>query len=219
MSPEELVAALSERGCSHAASISLRGVYYDYGQGNAETLEAASRLPFIIPVATIDPRRYFGGRRQPMELGGFRMIRLFPDRQGWPLEYAPLGRIMELSTDREMTVVIPASGPGNATKISSLVKARGLRLILTSINYSTLSEALVLLDENPGLYLSTDMLNTPDGIELVCDEAGPDRIVFGSGFPTTYFEGPRLAVERAEISQKSKDAIFRGNITGLVGLK
>jgi predicted TIM-barrel fold metal-dependent hydrolase len=115
--------------------------------------------------------------------------------------------------------MIPASAQGKATQIANLLKNHQVPMILTSINYSTLSEALVLLELHPGLCLSTEMLNTPDGIELICDEAGPERLVFGSGFPTTYFEGPKLAVETAQITERSRDAILGGNITKLLGLK
>jgi len=206
-------------GVERVVSLSLLGVYYDWTEGNRETIEESRREPRIIPAATIDPRRYYGGRREEAKLDGFFAIRLFPDIQGWPIDYAPFRLIVKLAGETGLPLIMPAATPGAATQIARNADAYKAQTLLCSVNYSTLSEALVLMRENDNIHICTDMLNTPDGVELVVDEFGPERLIFGSGFPKTYFSGPLLSVERASIPRSAKRKILRENILRMVGLR
>ena len=60
MSVERLAKALTNHGISKALAISTVGVLHNHGDGNAETLRICAEQPMLIPVATIDPRGYFG---------------------------------------------------------------------------------------------------------------------------------------------------------------
>jgi predicted TIM-barrel fold metal-dependent hydrolase len=113
----------------------------------------------------------------------------------------------------------PAQGQGNATRLARAASNYELPIIITSVNYSTLSEVLALLPEHEEMHICIDMLNTPDGIELITDEFGPERLLFGSNYPTTYLPGPLLAVQKAEINSAAKRGILRGNAARLLGIK
>ncbi len=143
---------------------------------------------------------------------------MFPDIQGWPIRYAPFDRILREAFSAGLPIIAPAQGPGKSTEIVEAAKAHDLVVILTSVNYSTLSEALVLMGEYDDLYLTTDMLNTPDGVELVSDELGPDRLVFGSNYPFTYFSGPLLAVQRSRLQPEVKRRILRENLLRILAI-
>jgi predicted TIM-barrel fold metal-dependent hydrolase len=194
-------------------------VYYDYAEGNAETIDRCRDTPFIIPAATIDPRRFHGGEEGLENLDEFDLLRVFPDIQGWPIDYAPFYKILEKASSCHLPLMAPAMGPGKPTQLTRVAKNQGVRVILNSVGYGTLSEALVLLQEYDDLYIGVDMLNTPDGIELVTDEAGPERLVFGSNYPATYFSGPLIAVQKAEVSPSDKRKILRDNALRILGIK
>jgi len=200
-------------------ALSLQGVYYDYGQGNEETLQASRELRFIIPAATIDPRRFCARRSEALSLEGFAALRVFPDHQGWPADYAPFHKILEKVASQQIPLIAPAMGPGRSTETVRAAQAFGLVVILNSVSYSTLSEALVLMAQYDSLYIGTDMLDTPDAIELVSDEAGPERLVFGSNYPFTYFSGPFLTLQRSEIPETHKRLILRENALRILGIK
>jgi len=218
ISAERLVSDLSKKGVERSLSLSLQGVYHDYSLGNDETLLAAKESPFLVPVATLDPRRFYAGKKEH-NLGEFAALRLFPTIQGWPTDFAPFRKILEKASREEMPVIIPSQGPGKATQIVRQAKDLGVTVVLSAINYSNLSEALVLLQEYDGLFLATDMLNTPDGVDLVSEESGTDRLIFGSNYPYTYFRGPLLAVERSELAPGEKRKILRENILRVLGMK
>jgi len=199
--------------------LSLQGVHYDYGQGNEETLQSSRSLPFIIPAATVDPRRFYARRNEALSLEGFAALRVFPDLQGWPVDYAPFHKMLEKAAVRQIPLIAPAMGPGKSTEMVRAAQAFGLVVILNSVSYWTLSEALVLMAQYDGLYIGTDMLDTPDAIELVSDEVGPERLVFGSNYPFTYFSGPLLNVQRSEISETNKRLILRENALRILGIR
>ncbi len=214
---EKLVADLGRIGVERAVGLSLKGVYYDYAEGNRETLEESRRHEFVIPAATIDPRRFYGSRREPPHLEGFAVLRVFPDLQGWPIDFAPFRRVVDAASTERIPLMMSSAGQGTATQIARVTKECQMPVILTSVNYSTLSEALVLLDEQENIHLCTDMLNTPDGIEIIREEQGVDRLIYGSGYPSTYFHGPLMAVCNSDIPARDKRSILRENILRLLG--
>jgi hypothetical protein len=201
------------------AALSLRGVYYDSLEGNIETLAASRNDTFIIPVATLDPRRFFGKLDPELDLAQYKIMRVFPGVQGWPVDYAPFEKVLECASTFGLPLMAPTQGRGNATKLLRATSGYGCPTIITSVNYSTMSEILALLQEHESMYVCIDMLNTPDGIELIADEFGPERLVFGSNYPDTYFHGPLLAVQRAEIGSGAKRMILRENAARLMGIE
>jgi predicted TIM-barrel fold metal-dependent hydrolase len=206
-------------GVERCVSISLRGVFYDFLSGNEETLTASEGVPFILPAATLDPRKFYGRLDPGIDLTRFSVLRVFPDAQGWPFDFAPFYKLLETASCNGLPVMAPAMGHGCTTVLLRAASKHGLPVIVTSVNYSTLSEVLALLPEHEDLSVCIDMLNTPDGIELICDEFGPERLVFGSNYPTTYFQGPLLAVQRAQISEGAKSKILGENAKKLMGIK
>jgi len=199
--------------------LSLQGIYYDYGQGNEETLQSSRALPFIIPAATIDPRKFYARQKEGLSLEGFAALRVFPDLQGWPVDYAPFHKMLEKAASRQIPLIAPAMGPGKSTEMVRAAQASGLVVILNSVSYWTLSEALVLMAQYDGLHIGTDMLDSPDAIELVSDELGTERLVFGSNYPFTYFSGPLLNVQRSEIPETHKRLILRENALRILGIR
>ena len=90
----EIMQKYNVRSC---ISLSAKGIFYEYKEGNKETLEVCKQHPEIIPVATIDLRKYFGKKNIIKNLinEGFKALRLFPDFQGWPFNYQPFLKIVE----------------------------------------------------------------------------------------------------------------------------
>ena len=198
---------------------SLKGAFYDYELGNIETLRICHGDGRLIPTATIDPRRYPGGRREVRSLKeqGFRVLRLFPEHQNWPYRYAPFYRILDELAEYPMVLLLPARGLGSLTELSHLIPADApFPTIVLGVNYWLISEALAVLPERPNLYLDTSLLDSPDAYELLVDEIGPERLLFGSGLPFTGPGAPALALERAQIPDRAKEAIARLNLEGLL---
>jgi predicted TIM-barrel fold metal-dependent hydrolase len=69
-----------------------------------------------------------------------------------------------------------------------------------------------LLERYPNVYVDTAQYLLDGGIESLVGEYGASRLLFGSGFPESYFGGMMMALRHAQIPLKAKDAIASGNL-------
>lgn len=217
-SPEFLVSLLKKNTVERALTLSMKGIFYDYREGNNETIAVCAKNETLVPVATIDLRKYFGNDSEVDDLtrSSFKMLRLFPEYQGWPMDFAPLRVLMREIAGVGLPLMITAQTYGAATKIADLATGLPINLILTSIGYWTMSEAIAIMRANERIFLETHLIDSPDGIEVLCKEVGAERLLFGSNSPLTYFLSPFLSVMNSDISQPDKELIFAGNIRRLV---
>ncbi len=217
----KLRSLLDRNGVSKALVSSMKGVFYDFGEGNDETLNAASEDDRLVPVGTIDPRRYLGCLDEVERCAdlGVKIFRFFPEYQGWPVRYLPFLRIVERLADRGIPFVFPASlSVGSITEIFNLVESTGSSVIMDSINYNTFSEAIFSMEGSEKIYCMTSGFATPDAFELFVDEIGSEKIVFGSGAPIMPFSRAYLPFEKAQIDRDARLNISSGNIERLIGI-
>ena len=73
-----------------------------------------------------------------------------------------------------------------------------------------------LLARYPNVYIDLSQYLLDGGIEALVDAYGPDRLLFGSGFPESYFGGMMMALKHAEISEQAKTAIAYHNLARLI---
>lgn len=69
-----------------------------------------------------------------------------------------------------------------------------------------------LIERYPNVYVDTSQYLLDGGIEDFVAAYGPQRMLYGSGFPESYFGGMMLAIRHARISQDSKEAIAGKNL-------
>ncbi len=69
-----------------------------------------------------------------------------------------------------------------------------------------------LIERYPNVFIDTSQYLLDGGIEDFVERYGPERMLFGSGFPESYFGGMMLAIRHAEISDEAKIAIAGGNL-------
>lgn len=69
-----------------------------------------------------------------------------------------------------------------------------------------------LLDQYAHVYLDTAQYLLDGGIESLVTDYGARRLLFGSGFPESYFGGMMMALRHAKIPDEAKVAIAGGNL-------
>lgn len=219
LSLETLEKLIEQNGVTKAVTLSLKGVLYDYVEGNAETLRKCGETRNLIPAATLDPRKHTGTVADLNALAGqgFKLLRLFPDIQEWPLRFAPVRSIIHGLHHAHIPLMVNALTYGVATEIVELVGEHSFPLILSGIGYWVLSEVIVLMKGTKNIFVETSYLDSPDAVEVLVREVGADRILFGSNTPMTYFRGPYLSVANANISDHEKEMIFHLNAEKVLG--
>ena len=73
-----------------------------------------------------------------------------------------------------------------------------------------------LLERYPNLYVDTAQYLLDGGIEGLVATYGAHHLLFGSGFPESYFAGMMMALKHAKIPAEAKEAIAHGNIERLM---
>jgi predicted TIM-barrel fold metal-dependent hydrolase len=209
---DTLVRLLDKHGITQALTVSLRGVHFDFVTGNEETLAAAKRDARLIPVGTVDPRRYLDCREEVTRCfdEGLRIFRFFPDAQGWPVDGLHFLQVVELIAERKGAVLLPAAGC-RPTAAARLLSDFGIPVVLLGAGYSIFGELLAAMVACPNLYCDGHKLNSPGAYELICSHVGKERLLFGSGLPEFYFSSAYLLVERSALTDEQRRAILHDN--------
>ncbi len=74
-----------------------------------------------------------------------------------------------------------------------------------------------LLERYPNLHIDLSQYLLDGGIESLVADYGASRILWGSGFPESYFGGMMMALKHAGIPDEAKEAIAHGNIERILG--
>lgn len=216
---DNLLAILDRHEVDRALTWSLRGKLYDPVAGNEETWRAARRHARLVPVATLDPRRGPGWRAELARCidRGMRVLRLFPDEQGWSLGALPFPRIAEALAEHAATVMLPAGGPGQQTGMARMLCPLGLTVIAVGATFSGVAESIAVMAEHERFFCETSAMCTAGAVEAVVAAVGAGQLLFGSNSSEFAFEAPRNLVARADIPAGDRERILGGNALALLG--
>ena len=219
MALERLVAALASHGVSKSLAISTVGVLHNYGDGNAETLRLCSEQETLIPVATIDPRGYFGASGLAAKLveSGFKMFRFFPLQQEWPLDHAAFCDVLDEIESVNVPVMIQARESGCPSALMRVLPGRKTTFILEGISFENMAEAVSVMRKYPNVMCETRELRVPGALRFLVDQVGSDRVLFGSGCLRSSLAASLGYVMETEIPDDAKAAILSGNAKRLLG--
>jgi len=217
---ETLLGILRDNAVRSALSLSLKGVYYDFEEGNDETLAASREHEAIVPVATIDPRRHLGcieevGRRVQQ---GFRVFRFFPTQQGWPVDFLPFRNLLRELSQHDVRLAFPVSGNGAITALLDVLDAYApaLPALLIGVSYANLAELLAALHASDRLYADVHMMDSPNALEIIADEVGVERIIFASHSPEREFRTALNVVTGSTLSEAEKAEVLSANLEALL---
>lgn len=219
MPVERLVNALKKHRVSKALAISTVGMLHSHGDGNNETLRLCAEEEMLIPVATIDPRGYFGPPGMVARLAeqGFKMFRFFPVLQGWELDHSAFGDVLTELDTVGLPVMVQARKQGNASVLAGYLFGRSNVFILEGVSFENMAEAVSVMRKFDNLWVDTRELRVPGALRFLVDQVGADRVVFGSGSLRSSFAAAYAYVVESEISDEDKAKILSGNMGRLLG--
>ncbi len=214
-----LLALMHEHHIARACALSAAGIFYDFGEGNAETLAAAAEHPELIPTGTVNLCRWLGCLDEARRLidQGVRAFRFFPQYQEWHIGQAPFRKLLrEVLAPAGVALMLPADM--GITAIGDMAADIPNTVIIESFKYAFLSEAIVVMQERPNVFVETHMINSPNWVELLKAEVGVERLLFGTNAPLAYPSAAIAQIENARVSDADKALIFGGNLRRLLGL-
>ena len=148
LSAEALLHGMAQNNITRSLVTSTTGIYYDYRQGNAETLALAkANAAQLFPVGTLDPRAYPEclEEAQTRAAEGFRLFRFFPSRQNWPIRFAPFRELLKKCDELNVPVAVEISKPGDCTELAEVTAEFKAPLLLAGVTPSLLGEVLAVM--------------------------------------------------------------------------
>lgn len=214
-------ALLQGAGVTGALIGSLRAAMYDNAAGNVEARAACAEHAGLAPAAALSLRRALEPEAEVAALrtAGFRLLRLFREYEGWPVDYAPLERTLRAAGEVGLPVMIAALQPGDITALGRLLSRASCNLIVTGVNVShtpLVAEAAAVGRDAPTLHLETSRLEGADTLDVMAHALGAERLVFGTALPFQYPSSAVAIVEDSDLSEADKAAVFAGNLRRLV---
>ena len=215
---EQLVEGLERYKLDRACTLCANSIFLDAGLGNEATFTACQSDPRLIPIGTADPRVGDEGQASACRERGFKLMALFPNSQGWPLDSVTAQAIIRQIADANMALVIEAGHSGDPSRILRNIKDDALPVILLDVSLHVLSEAMAVLAARPRTYLTTRLLTGGDTIEHLIQTVGADRLLFTTRYPISCFSSAFLTAKFALINDADRHAIMGGNMAKLLGI-
>jgi predicted TIM-barrel fold metal-dependent hydrolase len=232
--PDDIVAELAAHQVTQALAVHANAVERSIKDGNTEIVAVARRYPgamhpaWVIPQHTAldipDPDEFLAEMsdndvlavRVPTAAYHGHMV------DEWAL--GPLWRALE---SRHVPVLIEGSDlahypdqPSRGFSAANIYQVcrtfPQLPVLLLRINFSCLRLIVPLLRECPNLFVEISYFTAHRGLEVLVEQVGAARIIFGSGLPWTP-PGPALAsILYADISAGEQALIAGDNLRGLL---
>jgi predicted TIM-barrel fold metal-dependent hydrolase len=221
LTTESLLQSMAQNNIARSFVNATIGIYYDYRQGNAETLQVAKQHPQrLYPVGTLDPRAYPEclEEAEARAAEGFRLFRFFPHRQGWPIRYAPFRALLQKCDELGVPVAVTVARPGDCTELADAVAFTQAPLLLSGVTPETASEALAVMRSDTKFYVETTQLIAPTALETIRDTVpqGAERLVFASYSPLRYLSAALGPVLASTLSDDDKALVLGGNLKRLL---
>ena len=184
-------------------------------EGNSTLLKEIKGCKLLLPTRAILPPQT---REQPssiillkeMKNQGIKVLFAFPNEHNYSLDSETFGDLFNAMVDFR----IPLFVRGTLLQIRDLLRENPkLKVIGLSQGPHILDRYLRPLMENyNNFYFETSSYLADNGIEDLCKKYGPERILFGTGYPSNYMGSAMFRLLHADISLAYKRAIASGNL-------
>lgn len=224
-SREEILRLMDRYGIERIVLASLRAIFSDWEEGNAEVRHLARCHPDRFCVAvTINPVL---GRDHLTRLEEYRQdeavvgLRLYPVYHDYELTGGEeiLEVLLSRAAEWQWPVFIPLRLMMNwglsvlpvAQVAGMLARFPHLTVILGGVNYGELQHARALLRAHPRVFLETSCLQRQGALEEIVAEIGVERLLFGTGLPLQNPGCEVAKIAHAALSEEEKVQVFEEN--------
>lgn len=219
MSVEKLLSAMQKHSMAKSMTVSTFGILHTHGDGNQETMRVCSQKPELMPVATIDPRGYFGnpGLITKLAEAKFKMVRFFPQYQNWDLAHSSFQDALDEIEKTGLPVMLHCGATGDPTAVATYCANREIIFVLEGVKYENMAETVSVMRKHQNIVVETHELRVPGSLKFLVDQIGADRAVFGSGSMINSSASALAYILSCELTDEHKAQILGANIKRILG--
>lgn len=227
LSPENLLEMMRVNGVERAVVRPLKPPDFDFDRANRWIAETQSKYPNLIGFGRVNALL-----RQAPEQAlravvdyGLRGIHLHPWEENYQITCEKVDRVVEALEGR-VPVYVSAGYPvvSHPLQIQDLASRHPDTTFIAThggqqdISGMSFDDALIVARENPNVSFDVSGVYRRDFIELLVEQAGEQRIVFGSCTPYMDMAFEITRVRAAHLEDEVKDRMFRVNILRILGI-
>ena len=220
LSVDELVGLMGKHGVKAACTLSTIGLLMDHNAGNSATKAACGEASNLLPVATVNPQTFFGadGPFSRFKADGFKLVRLFPEAQGWDPGYAPMVVLAKRLEVEGLPLMVEVSRPGDATRLVQALVSHPASLILAGVDDKMVAEAIALMRSHARIFVETSRLIAVGAIRQIVESIGAERVLYGSGAPLQPMASVLGVLRHAGLTDEQRSQVLGGNARSLLGV-
>jgi predicted TIM-barrel fold metal-dependent hydrolase len=150
---------------------------------------------------------------------GARACQVFPEASRFLLRADVLGEVLERMIAARLPLVLPMNaGVSWDAACDLLAELPELTVILSGLGcWGADRYVRPLLERYPRVHIEISQYIVDGGLEGVARDYGADRLLFGSGYPSSYHGAAMFMLAHAELEDAEKRAIAGGNLDRLLG--
>lgn len=228
LEPEALLRTMERLGVEAAVVRPLKPPDFDLDRANRRIAELQRREPRLLGFARVNPleRQAPEQARRAVEEYGLRGLHLHPWEENCPLDCDKVDRVIEALGDR-VPVYVSAGFPvvSHPLQVQDLAERHPNTLFIAAHGGQqdnsgmSFDDSLLVARETPNVLFDVAGVYRRDFIELLVEQAGPERVLFGSCTPYMDMELEIVRIEATHLSAEVKAKILYGNIARLLGLQ
>ncbi|MDX9973699.1 MAG: amidohydrolase family protein [FCB group bacterium] len=192
-------------------------------RGNRLASEAAAQSPRLHPCWMVLPTGTgempsFDDLARAMLQDGVRAVRIAPDAGGHMFSLTPVvcGDLFDWLETHRLPLLVEQTAVCWRDVDEILDRHPQLPLVLIDVTYRINRDLYPRLRAYANLYVEISYLQQHRGIEDLCAQFGPERLLFGSKIPMLCPGAPRHMLETAPIPEEAKAAIAGDNLRKLL---
>jgi predicted TIM-barrel fold metal-dependent hydrolase len=226
LSPENLLEMMRVNGVERAVVRPLKPPDFDFDRANRWIAETQSKYPNLIGFGRVNAliRQAPEQALRAVVDYGLRGIHLHPWEENYQISSEKVDRVVEALEGR-VPVYVSAGYPvvSHPLQIQDLAgRHPDTSFIVThggqqDISGMSFDDALIVARENPNVSFDVSGVYRRDFIELLVEQAGEHRIVFGSCAPYMDMAFEITRIRATHLGEEVKSKTFRENILRILG--
>jgi predicted TIM-barrel fold metal-dependent hydrolase len=227
LEPGALLEAMERLGVQAAVVRPLKPPDFDLEAANIRIAELQSREPRLVGFARVNPleRRAPEQARRAVESYGLRGLHLHPWEENFPINSPRVDPVIE-ALEGKVPVYVSAGFPvvSHPLQVQDLAERHPETVFIAAHGGQqdnagmSFDDSLLVARETPNVLFDVAGVYRRDFIELLVQQAGTDRVVFGSCTPYMDMAFEIVRVRATHIPDEAKAKILHGNIARLLGI-